>query len=260
MTSNKKIVERIMQLLEVKGWSHEQFGAAIGKSNVGKYLLSEASKDKRDPLNLLPNLANIGVSTDWILTGKGKMFLNDIRYQDESGIMDNEALRMQAKAIQYMFDRGLIKIDRGEKDAGSASGQVKEGHQELAITIPVFAHAIAAGKPVTCSGTIEEYITISANRVKHPKDTYAVKAFGDSMKDAGILEGDLLIVDRAIEPLNNHIVIASINDEQTVKRLRLKKGAVSLVPENTSYKPIEITGEMDFRTLGVVIYVIRKTT
>jgi DNA polymerase V len=59
-----------------------------------------------------------------------------------------------------------------------------------------------------------------------------VKAFGDSMKDAGILEGDLLIVDRAIEPMNNHIVIASINDEQTVKRLKIKKGAVSLNPEN----------------------------
>jgi len=52
------------------------------------------------------------------------------------------------------------------------------------------------------------------------------------MKDAGILEGDLLIVDRAIEPMNNHIVIASINDEQTVKRLKIKKGAVSLNPEN----------------------------
>ncbi|NTV25807.1 MAG: hypothetical protein HGB01_06315 [Chlorobiaceae bacterium] len=59
---------------------------------------------------------------------------------------------------------------------------------------------------------------------------------------AGILEGDLLIVDRAIEPLNNHIVIASINDEQTVKRLRVRKGTVSLVPENVNYKPIEITG------------------
>ncbi|NTV25905.1 MAG: translesion error-prone DNA polymerase V autoproteolytic subunit [Chlorobiaceae bacterium] len=170
-----------------------------------------------------------------------------------------DSFMAEARKIQAMFDRGLIKIDRGEKDAGSASGQVKEGHQELAITIPVFAHAIAAGKPVTCSGTIEEYITISANRVKHPKDTYAVKAFGDSMKDAGILEGDLLIVDRAIEPMNNHIVIASINDEQTVKRLKIKKGAVSLLPENSSYKPIAITAEMDFRTLGVVTYVIRKT-
>ena len=86
-----------------------------------------------------------------------------------------------------------------------------------------------------------------------------MKASGDSMKDAGILEGDLLIVDRAIEPKNNHIVIASINDEQAVKRLRVKKGTVSLVPENQSYKPIEISAEMDFRTLGVVTYVIRKT-
>jgi DNA polymerase V len=80
------------------------------------------------------------------------------------------------------------------------------------------------------------------------------------MKDAGILEGDLLIVDRAIEPQNNHIVIASIDDVQTVKRLRIKEGAVSLIPGNKKYPEMQITTEMDFRTLGVVTWVIRKTT
>jgi DNA polymerase V len=78
------------------------------------------------------------------------------------------------------------------------------------------------------------------------------------MKDTGILEGDLLIVDRAIEPKNNHIVIASINDVQTVKRLRIKEGAVSLIPVNKNYPEMPLRPEMDFRTLGVVTWVIRK--
>jgi DNA polymerase V len=103
-----------------------------------------------------------------------------------------------------------------------------------------------------CLCAVEEYIIISANRVKHPKDTYAVKASGDSMKDAGILEGDLLIVDRAIEPLNNNIVIASINDVQTVMRLRINEGVVTLIPGNKKYPEMPITPEMDFRTLGEV--------
>jgi SOS-response transcriptional repressor LexA len=78
------------------------------------------------------------------------------------------------------------------------------------------------------------------------------------MKDAGNLEGDLLIVDSAIESLNNHIVIASINDVRTVKRLRISEGTVSLMPENNKYQEVPVTQEMDFRTLGVVTWVIRR--
>ncbi|NTW76908.1 MAG: translesion error-prone DNA polymerase V autoproteolytic subunit, partial [Syntrophaceae bacterium] len=234
------------------------FAEKIGKNktHISGYIGNTGGRKAK---NLLPELITMGVNGLWFLTGEGPMFIEDLIKREPVKTDYEQTLAEEARKIQAMFDRGMIKIDRGEKDAESNPKSLKEGHQELAITIPVFAHAIAAGKPVTCSGTIEEYITISANRVKHPKDTYAVKAFGDSMKDAGILEGDLLIVDRAIEPMNNHIVIASINDEQTVKRLKIKKGAVSLLPENTSYKPIEITGEMDFRTLGVVTYVVRKT-
>jgi DNA polymerase V len=79
------------------------------------------------------------------------------------------------------------------------------------------------------------------------------------MNDAGSLEGDLLIVDRAIEPLNNHTVIARINDEQTVKRSGIYTEAVSLVQEHPGSKPIVIPPVMDFRTPSVVTYVIRKT-
>ena len=89
--------------------------------------------------------------------------------------------------------------------------------------------------------------------------TYAVRASGDSMKGSGIEEGDILVVDTAIEPTNKSIVIASINGEQTVKRLLISGKTVSLAPENHNYQTTEITGDTDFRTLGVVTWVIRKT-
>jgi DNA polymerase V len=255
---DEKISENLRAILESSGISQIDLAAllSIKPQNLNGYLWN---RDGRKAANLYSKLVELGINGNWYLTGKGEMYAEVSDVYDGSVRHHDQALEEEARKIQAMFDRGLIKINQGEEKEANGPVQYKPAHQESALTIPVYYHAIAAGKPLDCSCSVEEYITISANRVKHPKDTYAVKAFGDSMKDAGILEGDLLIVDRAIEPLNNHIVIASINDEQTVKRLRVKKGAVSLVPENQGYKPIEITPEMDFRTLGVVTYVIRKT-
>jgi len=76
----------------------------------------------------------------------------------------------------------------------------------------------------------------------------------------GIEEGDILIVDRAVEPRNKNIFIASINGEQTVKRLPIDVKNIKLMPENSRHKPIEVKKDMDFRTQGVVIWVTRRTT
>ena len=87
----------------------------------------------------------------------------------------------------------------------------------------------------------------------------AVKACGDSMKGDNIEEGDILIVDCTLEPQHNSIVIASINNEQTVKRLRIDGGKVKLMPSNHHYEPIEITEHTKLDIQGVVTWVIRKT-
>jgi DNA polymerase V len=259
---DEQISANLRAILESSGMNQIDFATllSIKPQNLNGYLWN---RDGRKAANLYSKLVEIGINGNWYLTGKG-----DIYAEGGAARNQDQALEEEARKIQTMFDRGLIKINLAQESAPSGpkshaiESQTYQGKpipQEMAQTIPVFTCGIAAGKPGESSCAIEEYITISACRVKHPKDTYAVKAHGDSMKDVGILEGDLLIVDRAIEPLNNHIVIASIDNELTVKRLRAKKGAVSLVPENSNYKPIEITPEMDFRTLGVVTYVIRKT-
>ena len=95
--------------------------------------------------------------------------------------------------------------------------------------------------------------------VKNPAETYAVRAVGDSMTGSGIEEGDILLVDTAIEAQHKNIVIASINGEQTVKKLWIEKGNISLVPGSGNYLPVEITKDMDFRVLGVVTWVVKKT-
>ncbi|MBL7685497.1 MAG: hypothetical protein JNK65_05630, partial [Deltaproteobacteria bacterium] len=81
---------------------------------------------------------------------------------------------------------------------------------------------------------------------------------GDSMKEAGIHSGDLLIVDRSLTASDQKIVIASIHGELTVKRLRKIKNEIFLMPENSSYPPIPITEEMAFEVWGVVTFVIHS--
>jgi DNA polymerase V len=94
--------------------------------------------------------------------------------------------------------------------------------------------------------------------VKHPVATFYVRVQGDSMIDAGIAHDSILIVDRAVEADDGDIVVARVNDEFCVKRLRIKNGSVWLVPENQEYEAIRITEEMEFEVWGKVTWSIRS--
>jgi DNA polymerase V len=78
------------------------------------------------------------------------------------------------------------------------------------------------------------------------------------MKDAGIQSGDIMIVDKSLEPQNRSIVLAVIDGEFTVKRVNVNDDALYLMPENSNFSPIKITEEMDFQVWGVVTYIIHK--
>ena len=94
--------------------------------------------------------------------------------------------------------------------------------------------------------------------VQNPSSTFCVKAIGESMRDAGIQSGDVMIVDRSLEPRNRSIVLAVIDGEFTVKRVNVNDKELYLMPENDSFTPIKITEEMDFQIWGVVTYIIHK--
>lgn len=124
--------------------------------------------------------------------------------------------------------------------------------------LPLYSSKVQAGFPSPADDYIERYLDLNAEFIKHPAATFLVTATGDSMIDAGIHSGDVLIVDRSLEAVDGKIVIAAINGELTVKRLSKRKGRVQLMPANPKFKPIDITEEQDLVIWGVVTLVLHR--
>jgi len=122
---------------------------------------------------------------------------------------------------------------------------------------PVYV-GISAGFPSPAEDHTELDLDLNEHLIKHPAATFYIYAKGDSMINAGIYDGDLLIVDRALDPKLKSIVIAIINGEFTVKRISKINERLYLIPDNNSYKPIKITSDMDFQIWGVVTHTIHK--
>ncbi|MCK5681287.1 translesion error-prone DNA polymerase V autoproteolytic subunit [bacterium] len=121
---------------------------------------------------------------------------------------------------------------------------------------PLFMIPVSAGFPSPADDYIENHLDLNKYLIRHPAATFFVKVKGDSMTGAGIQSGDLLIVDRALEASDKKVVIAIIDGDLTVKRIRVDKKRVFLLPENPEYGPTEIIEEMDFEIWGVVTSVI----
>lgn len=96
--------------------------------------------------------------------------------------------------------------------------------------------------------------------VKHPTATFFVRVSGTSMINAGIHPGDILIVDRSLEPRNNAVVIAMIEGEFTVKQIQKTGSTIKLLPANPKFKPTIITPGTEFEVWGIVTHVIHRTT
>ncbi len=105
---------------------------------------------------------------------------------------------------------------------------------------------------------VETTLDLQRLLVQHPAATFLMKAAGESMSPS-IRNGDLLVVDRSLDPRDGNIVIASVNGDLTVKHLFKRGGIVSLLPENPDYSPVDVTTGFDFAIWGVVTYVIRNT-
>lgn len=130
--------------------------------------------------------------------------------------------------------------------------------EKLEITsymrIPLYNSRVKAGFPSPADPYLDKVLDLNELCIKHPEATYFVRVSGDSMIDAGIYSGDILIVDRALEPFNNKIVVAAVDDEFTVKRLKRIHNRVFLWPENKDYEPIEITENCNVEIFGVVTF------
>ena len=124
--------------------------------------------------------------------------------------------------------------------------------------IPLFEGSVQAGFPSPAEDYMDMDLDLHDHLVQNPSSTFCVKAIGESMRDAGIQSGDVMIVDRSLEPKNRSIVLAVIDGEFTVKRVNVNDKELYLMPENDSFNPIKITEEMDFQIWGVVTYIIHK--
>ena len=134
---------------------------------------------------------------------------------------------------------------------------INRGNNKKTVT-PLFLDSVSAGFPSPATDYLENKLDLNEYLVKHPAATFIVKASGPSMIEAGILSGDLLIVDRSVTPKNDNIVIASVFGELTVKKLRKKRSTLFLVSANNEYPSIEVKEEMECFIWGVVTYVIHK--
>jgi len=126
--------------------------------------------------------------------------------------------------------------------------------------MPLYSNRVSAGFPSPADDTIESTLDLNTHLVHHPAATFFVRASGDSMQDAGIQSGDMLIVDRSLEATHGKIVIAALNGELTVKRLSRQSGRVQLVPANKNYQAIDITDEHELIIWGVVTHVIHEAS
>ena len=117
---------------------------------------------------------------------------------------------------------------------------------------------ISAGFPSPADDFKEIRISLDKELVKNEEATFYARVSGDSMQGAGLENGDLLIIDRSIEPSNNKIAICFVDGEFTVKRIKIESKKVYLIPENKKYSPIEINEENELIIWGIVTYVIKK--
>ena len=117
---------------------------------------------------------------------------------------------------------------------------------------------ISAGFPSPAGDFKQERISLDKELIKNKEATFFARVSGESMINAGLGDGDLIVIDRSIEPANNKIAVCFVEGEFTVKRLIVKKDRIWLKPENSSYKPIEVKDEDRLIIWGIVTNVIKK--
>jgi len=126
------------------------------------------------------------------------------------------------------------------------------------IHLPFVESGRSAGFPSPADDFLDASIDLNKEFVKNPSTTFYGRVRGDSMINAGLNEGDLLIIDKSLEPIDNKIAVCFIDGEFTVKRIKIEKDIVWLVAENEKYKPIKVTADNDFVIWGIVTTVIKN--
>jgi len=124
-----------------------------------------------------------------------------------------------------------------------------------------YAQAIKAGFPSPAEDYMRDSLDFNRDLIEHPEATFYGRVEGDSMMEANICDGDIAVIDRFVEPKNDDVIVAFVNNEFTIKFLDLthrKDGYIELRPANRNFRPIRIDEDDNFEVWGVVVWTIKK--
>jgi DNA polymerase V len=125
------------------------------------------------------------------------------------------------------------------------------------LDLPFVDGGISAGFPSPADDFLDINIDLNKHLIKNPSTTFYGRVRGNSMIDAGIHDGDLLVIDKSLEPQSDKIAVCFIDGEFTVKRIQIEKDTVWLIAENKDYQPIKVTKENELLIWGIVTNVIK---
>ena len=164
--------------------------------------------------------------------------------------------------LKALARKGAIELTAGAsrgirlKDNSPSPTQSSLPMPGLAQLLLPLVGRVAAGSPILAAEHVEREVGVDPNLFAQTPD-YLLKVRGMSMRDAGILEGDLLAVKKASEARNGQIVVARLGDDVTVKRLQRQNGHIELLPENPDFEPIVVEAGQDFALEGIAVGLIR---
>lgn len=127
-------------------------------------------------------------------------------------------------------------------------------------TLPLYLQPVRAGFPSPADDFLDNKLDLNDFLIQHPAATFFLRVSSNSMRNAGIYMGDVLIVDRSLEPADNAIVVVALDGELLIKRIKHEKNGIQLLSDNPHFETITITEEQQFQVWGVVTSVIHKTT
>ena len=129
---------------------------------------------------------------------------------------------------------------------------------ESELVLPLVSEGISAGFPSPALDFVDLSIDLNIHLIKHPSSTFYGRVKGHSMKDEGINDGDLLVIDKSLEPIDGKIAVCYIDGEFTIKKIKLDNNVCWLMPANDKYKPIKVNPDNDFLIWGIVTHVIKS--
>lgn len=126
------------------------------------------------------------------------------------------------------------------------------------LELPFVKEGINAGFPSPANDFVEDFIDLNKELIRNPDSTFLAKVRGNSMVGLGLENGDVMIIDKSLEPKHRKVVICVVDGEFTIKRVKKENGFYWLVPYNTEFNPIKVTPDNEFMIWGVVTYIIKE--